>query len=56
MDKFANAAAVEIRTFRPDDAVAFKELNEAWIRKYFSMEEHDYEMLDDPEGPRLERQ
>ena len=50
MDSRSNAAGVEIRTFRPEDAAAFKELNEAWIRKYFSMEEHDYEMLDDPEG------
>jgi N-acetylglutamate synthase-like GNAT family acetyltransferase len=36
--------------FQPKDAAAFKELNVAWITKYFSMEEHDYEMLDNPEG------
>lgn len=28
---------------------AFKELNEAWIRKYFKMEEEDYKALDHPE-------
>ena len=41
---------VEIRVYRAGDAVAFRELNEAWIRKYFALEEHDREMLDDPEG------
>jgi putative acetyltransferase len=50
LDRALKAAAVEIRMFRPEDAAAFKELNEAWIRRYFSMEEHDYEMLNDPEG------
>jgi putative acetyltransferase len=42
--------AVEIRTFRPEDATAFRQLNEAWIEMYFGMEEHDGEMLNDPEG------
>ena len=41
---------VEIRLFRTEDAAAFQALNEAWIRKYFGMEEHDHEMLGDPEG------
>jgi putative acetyltransferase len=40
---------IEIRAFRPEDAVAFRELNEEWITKYFSMEEHDFEVLGDPE-------
>jgi putative acetyltransferase len=40
---------VEIRTFQPEDAVAFRELNEAWIKKYFGMEEQDYVVLGDPE-------
>ena len=43
-------AEVELRAFRPEDATAFRELNEAWIEKYFGMEEHDHEMLGDPEG------
>jgi GNAT superfamily N-acetyltransferase len=48
-DRAANGG-VEVRVYRPEDAVAFRELNEAWIRKYFAMEEHDREMLGDPEG------
>jgi putative acetyltransferase len=40
---------VEIRAFRPEDATAFRELNEAWIKKYFGMEEQDYVVLGDPE-------
>ena len=43
-------AEVELRAFRPEDATAFRELNEAWIEKYFGMEQHDHEMLGDPEG------
>ena len=41
---------VELRVFQTGDGVAFRELNEAWIRKYFGIEEHDREMLGDPEG------
>jgi putative acetyltransferase len=44
------ADQVEIRLFRPEDAAAFLALNEAWITMYFGMEEHDHEMLGDPEG------
>ena len=40
---------IEIRAFRPEDAVAFRDLNEAWIKKFFHMEEHDYAVLGDPE-------
>lgn len=43
------ASSVEIRLFRLDDTAAFRELNESWIRKHFGMEEHDHEMLDDPD-------
>ncbi|HEY8996605.1 MAG TPA: GNAT family N-acetyltransferase [Edaphobacter sp.] len=32
------------------DAAAFQSLNEWWIRKYFGIEEHDNDMLLDPEG------
>jgi putative acetyltransferase len=42
------ASQIELRLFRPEDAVAFHDLNEAWIRKYFGMEEHDNLMLDNP--------
>jgi putative acetyltransferase len=47
------AEQVELRAFRlgsVEDARAFRELNEAWIEMYFGMEEHDHEMLGDPEG------
>ncbi|WP_255550785.1 GNAT family N-acetyltransferase [Granulicella sp. dw_53] len=40
---------VEIRAFRAEDAAAFRSLNEAWIETYFGLEEHDREMLGDPE-------
>jgi GNAT superfamily N-acetyltransferase len=44
---------VELRLYRAgseEDARAFRELNEAWIRKFFGIEEHDSEMLGDPDG------
>ncbi len=36
------------RPFRPGDETAFRELNEAWIRQFFSMESKDIEVLGDP--------
>lgn len=36
------------RTFRPGDEAAFRQLNEAWISKDFSIEPGDLEVLDDP--------
>lgn len=46
----SNHAAIELRAFQPGDADAFRTLNEWWIRKYFGIEEHDNDMLLDPEG------
>jgi putative acetyltransferase len=40
---------VEIRPYRTGDGVAFRELNEAWIGKYFGIEEKDRSTLGDPE-------
>ncbi|WP_462254240.1 GNAT family N-acetyltransferase [Ekhidna sp.] len=40
----------EIVNYEPKYASAFKELNEAWITKYFEMEDSDRKMLDDPQG------
>jgi GNAT superfamily N-acetyltransferase len=37
-----------LRTFRPGDEAAFRQLNEAWIAKDFSIEPADHEVLDDP--------
>ena len=42
------SATVELRLFEPGDATAFRRLNEAWIEKLFSLEEHDHDMLVDP--------
>jgi putative acetyltransferase len=41
---------VELRAFRGEDAVAFRELNEDWITKNFGLEAKDRETLGDPEG------
>lgn len=37
-----------LRTFRPGDEAAFQRLNEAWITKYFALEEADRVVLSDP--------
>ncbi|MBS1799830.1 MAG: GNAT family N-acetyltransferase [Acidobacteria bacterium] len=49
----SNRPRIELRPFHPElpsDALAFRSLNEWWIEKYFGLEEHDREMLGDPEG------
>jgi putative acetyltransferase len=40
---------ITFRLFQQDDASAFRELNEDWIARYFTLEEHDYIQLRDPE-------
>lgn len=51
----AMVSSVELRLFRYADADAFRELNAAWIEKYFgSLEEADREVLGDPVGCFLE--
>jgi GNAT superfamily N-acetyltransferase len=39
---------IQLRLFEPGDAAAFRELNEAWIRRYFSLEQPDHALLGDP--------
>jgi GNAT superfamily N-acetyltransferase len=39
---------IEIRSFEEKDAEAFRTLNEEWITKYFSLEEADRLVLNDP--------
>ena len=39
---------VRLRQFQPGDEVAFRALNEAWIAKYFVIEEADREVLGNP--------
>jgi putative acetyltransferase len=52
-NNMACAAAIpniRIRSFQPEDATAFRELNEEWITAYFGLEENDILTLRDPEG------
>jgi putative acetyltransferase len=41
---------ITIRLFQPSDANAFRELNEAWISKFFRLEEQDRIQLAQPEN------
>ena len=43
-------SAVHVRPFHDGDEPAFRELNEAWIAKYFTIEEPDRKVLEDPVG------
>jgi putative acetyltransferase len=43
------ASGIDIRAFEPQDAQAFRELNEEWIIKHFGLEETDRKVLNDPE-------
>jgi ribosomal protein S18 acetylase RimI-like enzyme len=45
---------LEIREFASGDAVAFRRLNEEWIRRYFVLEPKDTQTLADPEGTILD--
>lgn len=39
-----------ILPYAPAHRLAFRDLNRVWIERYFTLEPHDSEMLDDPEG------
>ena len=41
---------LQIVEYAPKHALAFKELNEAWIRKFFEIEEEDRKALNNPDG------
>jgi GNAT superfamily N-acetyltransferase len=47
-EQIVGLSEVVIRPFRPGDEVAFRGLNEAWIAKYFIIEEADRKVLNDP--------
>lgn len=47
-DQIAGLSEVVIRPFQPGDEIAFRGLNEAWIAKYFIVEEADRKVLNDP--------
>ena len=40
--------AIHLRPFKPGDEAAFRSLNEAWIAKYFVIEEADHAVLEYP--------
>ena len=42
--------AIEIRTFKPAYAEAFRTLNMSWIERFFKVEEADRQLLGDPAG------
>ncbi len=44
------SASVHLRAFQAGDEEAFRCLNEAWIERFFGLEEHDNEILGDPKG------
>ncbi len=46
---------IEIRRFHAGDGAAFRELNEAWIAKFFVIEDEDRVALGDPQGYILDR-
>ncbi|QCR24962.1 GNAT family N-acetyltransferase [Pontibacter sp. SGAir0037] len=48
--KHRESQQVSIVEYNSAYAAAFKALNEAWISRYFKMEEADYKALDNPEG------
>jgi GNAT superfamily N-acetyltransferase len=44
-----NPTDILIRPFRPGDEAAFRSLNEAWITRFFKLEEKDRLVLGDPQ-------
>jgi len=44
------STAIQLRPYQSGDAESFRLLNEAWIEKFFGLEEHDNQILGDPEG------
>lgn len=44
-----NTENINIVPFKEAYSIAFKDLNQWWIEKYFTMEEADYKALDNPQ-------
>ena len=40
--------AVVVRDFRPGDEAAFRDINLAWIERFFAVEQKDRDVLDNP--------
>ncbi len=49
------SSSLVLRPFEASDAQAFRELNEAWIAKYFAIEEPDRVVLGNPRAAILEQ-
>ncbi|MEO1656185.1 MAG: GNAT family N-acetyltransferase [Pseudomonadota bacterium] len=45
-----SGSQVTVRHFTPADIPAFRDLNLAWIERYFEVETKDRQMLDDPDS------
>ena len=48
------ARKIIIRSFRAEDAAAFRRLNEEWITRYFRLEDEDVKMFENPASYILE--
>ncbi|AKQ46916.1 MarR family transcriptional regulator [Rufibacter radiotolerans] len=46
----SSVASVSIIDYTPAHAILFRELNQAWIERYFEMEELDHKSLGNPDG------
>jgi putative acetyltransferase len=53
-EQSASISEVTIREFESGDEIAFRELNEEWIRHYFRIEAKEQEVLADPKGAILD--
>jgi|SRR5690242_5717137 len=47
-DHMGTVPEIRVRPFRAGDEVAFRRLNEAWIAKYFNIEDAERPYLEDP--------
>lgn len=45
-----SAETIQILPYQPAHQAAFRDLNVAWITRYFALEDLDRRMLDDPQG------
>ncbi|ALI98830.1 GNAT family N-acetyltransferase [Rufibacter tibetensis] len=50
MNTTATPTSVTIIDYTPAHATLFRELNQAWIERYFEMEELDHKSLGNPDG------
>lgn len=46
---------LRIRDYRSDDAIAFRDLNLAWVEKFFTIEAEDRAQVEDPKAHILDR-